>query len=350
MPRRTQQPAPAAKRLPILFTCVGRRVELLRAFRRAGERLGIRIEIHGADATQMSPGMHHVDRAHIVPLIRTGKYIDALLRLVRKHKIKLLIPTIDSELLDLSRSVDRFANAGCLALVSRESVIRTCGDKLATFRALSEAGIDTPQTWTWTRAMKKPRHKFPYFMKPRAGSAAMGNYIIRNKQDLETYGKLVKQPIVQEFVDGVEHTMDVYTGLDGVPRCVTPRRRLEVRSGEVSKAILVKDKAIMDIGARVTEVLAGCRGVVTVQCIVNGRGRIRVIEMNPRFGGGVPLAIHAGADYPKWILQELLGKRPRIRPLGFRDDIAMLRFDDSVFVSGASRLDRKNPTKKRRKK
>ena len=65
---------------------------------------------------------------------------------------------------------------------------------------------------------------------------------------------------------------------------------------------------------------------------------------------GVPLAIHAGADYPKWILQELLGQRPRIQPAAFRDDIAMLRFDDSVFVPGSSRLDKKSPTKKRRKK
>ncbi len=350
MPRKNNPSASKEGRLPILFTCVGRRIELLRAFRRAGDRLGLNLEIHGADATLMSPGMHHVDQAHIVPLINTGKYIDALLRVVRKHKIKLLIPTVDSELLDLSRSVDRFAKAGCLALVSRESVVHTCGDKLATFRVLSEAGIDTPHTWTWAEAMKKPRHKFPYYMKPLAGSAAMGNYVIRNKLELQTFGKLVKRPIVQEFADGIEHTMDVYTGLDGVPRCVTPRRRLEIRAGEVSKAILVMDKAMMDVGTRVTEVLEGCRGVVTVQAIINKRGRIRVIEINARFGGGVPLAIHAGADYPRWILQELLGQRPRINPSSFRNDVAMLRFDDSVFVSDVSNVDKKRPAAKRRKK
>jgi carbamoyl-phosphate synthase large subunit len=87
----------------------------------------------------------------------------------------------------------------------------------------------------------------------------------------------------------------------------------------------------------VTEVLRECRGVVTVQCIATDDRRIRVIEINPRFGGGVPLAIHAGADFPKWILQELLGQRPRINALGYQDDIAMLRFDDSVFVKRASR-------------
>ncbi len=94
----------------------------------------------------------------------------------------------------------------------------------------------------------------------------------------------------------------------------------------------------MAVGGRVAEMLGECRGVITVQCIVTPDRRIRVIEVNPRFGGGVPLAIHAGADFPKWILSELLGKRPRINPTGFRDDIAMLRFDDSVFVPNASKL------------
>ena len=88
----------------------------------------------------------------------------------------------------------------------------------------------------------------------------------------------------------------------------------------------------MAVGYRVAEMLGECRGVITVQCIVTPDRRIRVIEINPRFGGGVPLAIHGGADFPKWILSELLGKKPRINPTGFRDGIAMLRFDESVFV------------------
>ncbi len=66
--------------------------------------------------------------------------------------------------------------------------------------------------------------------------------------------------------------------------------------------------------------------------------RMCIIEINPRFGGGAPLAIHAGADFPKWILSELIGKKPRINATGFKDDIAMLRFDDSVFVKKASKV------------
>ncbi|MDO8631461.1 MAG: ATP-grasp domain-containing protein, partial [Phycisphaerales bacterium] len=235
---------------------------------------------------------------------------------------------------------------GCLALISSPRVVQTCRDKLATFEALRRADIDAPDTWTWDEALRRKRHRFPYYLKPRAGSAAMGNYIVRDGDELRVFGRRVKEPIVQEFVEGSEYTLDVYTGLDGRPRCAVPRRRLEVRSGEVSKGLIAKDRAIMAVGRRVVEMLGECRGVVTVQCIVTPDRRIRVIEVNPRFGGGAPLSIHAGADFPKWILQEMLGSRPRINPTGFRDDVAMLRYDDSVFLLNAS----KNPRLDSRKK
>ena len=325
-------------RVKVLFTCVGRRVELLNAFRRTGKELGIRLDIHGADATRFSPALHRVDHAHLVEPISAGHYIEELLGIVRRSRINLLIPLIDTELPLIAAAVDDFAEAGCRALISSSSVVRTCRDKLATYRMLRRAGIDTPATWPWAEAVKRKNHRFPRFLKPRTGSAAKGNYVLQDLDELKTFGRRVPDAIVQEFVKGAEHTLDVYTGFDGRPRCVVPRKRLEVRTGEVSKGVIVKDPAIMAVGRRVAEVLGECRGVVTVQAIVTPRGRIRAIEINPRFGGGAPLAIHAGADFPKWILQEFLGRKPRIHPRGFRNDIAMLRYDESVFVRNASRL------------
>ncbi len=320
-------------------------MELLSAFRRAAKKLRIRLTIHGADAGELSPGLHLVDQPHLVPTIASGKYIYALLRLVRKEKVDLLVPLLDLELPLLAEAADRFADLGCCALISAPSVIRTCRDKMATYRALTEAGIDTPATWPWRELIKRKRHRFPYYLKPRRGSAAVGNFVVKNRDELMTFGRRVSDAIVQEFVEGTEYTLDVYTGFDGRPRCVVPRKRLEVRSGEVSKALIVKDPAVMTIGCEVAKALQACRGVITVQCMVTADGRIRVIEINPRFGGGVPLAIHAGADFPRWIMAELVGKKPRIGPNCFRDGVAMLRFDESVFVQ--TPVAKLRPTKQR---
>jgi carbamoyl-phosphate synthase large subunit len=337
MPARKKPARKRVRTVRLLFTCIGRRVELVRAFERAAGELGLRLEVHGADATRLSPAMQLIEHAHVVPTIASGRYIDALSDIIRRYRIDLLIPLLDLELAAIADARSRFAELGCHAIVSSPAVIEICQDKLATHRTLQAAGIDTPQTWPWVVALEQKRHRFPYYMKPRRGSAAKGNYVIHDADELRVLGRRVDDAIVQEFIRGEEYTLDVYTGFDGVPRCAVPRKRLEVRTGEVSKGIVVRHPEVMAMGRRVAEVLGECRGVITVQCMMSPEGRIRVIEMNPRFGGGAPLAIHAGADFPRWILQEHTGRKPRISAMGFRDGVAMLRYDQSVFVRGADK-------------
>ena len=56
-----------------------------------------------------------------------------------------------------------------------------------------------------------------------------------------------------------------------------------------------------------------------------------VTVINPRFGGGVPLSIRAGADSPRWILELLLGRQPSISTHRWTNDLFMLRFDQAFF-------------------
>lgn len=151
--------------------------------------------------------------------------------------------------------------------------------------------------------------------------------------DLDYYLAKAPDPIVQEFVAGDEYTLDAYVGLSGRPRCVVPRRRWQVRGGEVSQGVVVKDREIMDAGRRVVEALGDTlRGLVTLQCIVTSQRRIRFIEINPRFGGGAPLGIAAGADYPGWLIGELLGRPVDVPMDGFAHGLCMSRYDWSVFT------------------
>lgn len=315
----------------VLFSSAGRRIELLQAFQRAAKVLGIGIEVHVSDMEKHFAAACLARRAHLVPPTTSSGYISALLEIVRRDKIDLMIPLIDTELPMLSANRDRIAAAGCHVIVSPPRIIDICRDKLETSRFLEENGIPAPRTWQPAEVMSRRRHKFPYFLKPRFGSASKGNAVIRNRDDLEAFVPRVPDAIVQEMLPGHEHTLDVYAGYDGKPRCVVPRRRLEVRGGEVVTAITVRHEAIMQTGARVVEALRDCLGVVTIQLFLAPQGQIHVIEINPRFGGGVPLSIQAGADFPKWLLAEWLGRSPRIRFDNFRDGVMMLRYHQSFF-------------------
>ena len=58
-------------------------------------------------------------------------------------------------------------------------------------------------------------------------------------------------------------------------------------------------------------------------------------DCNARFGGGYPLAHRAGARFTDWLLDEMEGKRLSSFD-DWTDDLAMLRYDEAVFVPGSS--------------
>jgi carbamoyl-phosphate synthase large subunit len=160
-------------------------------------------------------------------------------------------------------------------------------------------------------------------VKPWDGSAGRGNAVVSNRKELLFYSKRILNPICQELVKGTEYTCDVYLDFDMKVRCVVPRRRIEVRAGEVSKGQVAKNTRIMSEATSLVEKLGVGPGVITLQLFLTDAGKIKFIEINPRFGGGVPLSIKAGADFPKWILQELIGRKPNIRPNSIKDSLIM---------------------------
>jgi carbamoyl-phosphate synthase large subunit len=257
----------------------------------------------------------------------------AVLAAVADHSAKLLVPTTDTDLLVLSTHREEVSAAGCTPLIAEPGVIAICRDKILTYRHLRQHGLDTPLTFTPAELAALPSRTYPLFIKPRTGSASQWVHRIDDELELEYHLRHVRDPLIQEFVAGQEYTLDVYVGLTGEPRCVVPRLRWQVRTGEVSKGVVVKDPEIMAAGRAVVETLGRTpRGIVTLQCIVTAERRIRFIEINPRFGGGAPLSIAAGADFPLWLLQEHIGKEPAIRFDGFRNGVCMLRYDWSVFL------------------
>lgn len=323
-----------SEKLAVLFTCIGRRVSLLESFRSAAKRLRVKAACYGTDATRLSPALALCDEGFLVKPVSHPDYLRQLLSIVRSRAIDVLVPTIDWELEVLAEHKAELARAGCFVLISQPEVVRTCQDKKKTYDFLTHSGFDTPLTMSIRQAQAKGAEiKFPCFLKQRDGSAAKSNAVARSPEELRFYAKRIPRCIVQEYVRGDEITCDVFVDFDMQVRCVVPRKRIEVRAGEVSKGQVVKDRRIMDRCAELVSKLNAGPGVITVQLFLTADQKIKFIEINPRFGGGVPLAIKAGADFPKWILQRLLGRKPNIAFDGFEDELIMLRYDGEVWVS-----------------
>ena len=90
------------KEIHILFTGVGRRIELLQAFRQAALVLNVSLKIYGADMAGNAPALPYCDAVRKVCGMRDEEYIPQLLELCKNDSIDLLIPTIDTDLFVLS--------------------------------------------------------------------------------------------------------------------------------------------------------------------------------------------------------------------------------------------------------
>jgi len=327
-----KQKSKTENKLNVLFTCIGRRVSLLNSFRRATKQLRTKASFFGTDTTELSPALQLCDKGFLVkPTTHTG-YIRQLLAIVKNNRVNLLVPTVDLDLKLLARNNSKFAALDCRVLVSSPEVIDICQDKRQTYRFLIKNGFDTPVTMNVHSAVLKHNLDWPCFLKPWDGYASRGNAVVHNKKELSFYAKRIPNPICQEFVQGTEYTCDVYVDFGMKVRCVVPRKRIEVRAGEVSKGQIVKNNHIMSHAARLVETLGAGPGLVTLQLFKTPKGKLKFIEINPRFGGGAPLSIHAGADFPKWILQEMLDRKTNIKFDGFKDGLVMLRYDGEVWL------------------
>ena len=316
----------------ILFTCIGRRVSLLKSFRKAAGQLKIRASFFGTDTTALSSALRLCDKSFLVKPVTHAGYIKQLLSIVKDNKIKLLVPTVDLDLKVLAKNKMRFAALGCCVLVSEPEVVDICQDKRKTYRFLVKNGFDTPVTMSARGALARKRLNWPCFLKPWDGYASRGNAVVTSREELAFFAKRIPNPIVQEFIEGTEYTCDVYVDFCLKVRCVVPRKRIEVRAGEVSKGQVVKHPRLMNESVRLVETLGAGPGVITLQLFLTD-DEVKFIEINPRFGGGVPLSIKAGANFPKWILQELFNRKTNIRFDSFKDGLTMLRYDGEVWLN-----------------
>lgn len=315
--------------MKLLFTSVGRRVELMQAFRLAAEEMGLDLLIYGADMSETAPALMFCHHRVMVPRIKSEAYIPALLEVCESEQIDAVIPTIDTDLMILAQSRQRFAAVGTKVIISAPEKIALCRDKRLTADYFASVGLKSPRP---TDDVAKYAYGFPAFIKPKDGSSSIFAYKVNNQEEMASYVAQVPDYIIQPFIRGTEYTVDVFCDFMGKPIYITPRIRLAVRSGEVLKTEITQDAQIL---AEIKQLLADYKpcGPITVQLIRQEEtGLDYYIEINPRFGGGAPLSMMAGANSAKALLQLLRGEILPYCEGAAEDGAVYSRFDQSVRV------------------
>lgn len=314
----------------ILITSVGKRVTLVQLFKKE-----LSVSFQGAKlyTTDMNPSLapagYVSDFCFQVPKVTDKAYLKELLKICRDNDIRIIIPTIDTELLLLAENKKTLDAHGIAVIVSDLSFIRACRDKRNTNLLFKQLGIRSPE----------PRDKFhpiyPMFAKPYDGSLSKDLFIIHGKEDLTKEVMEHSKLMFMEYIDKSdykEYTVDLYYGKDNLLKCIVPRERIEIRAGEINKGCTRKNYLVDYLKARMNYI-PGVVGCICIQLFYREKDNDIVgIEINPRFGGGYPMSYHAGANYPQFIIEEYLENHPLEYTEDWLDNTLSLRYDSEVIV------------------
>jgi carbamoyl-phosphate synthase large subunit len=317
------------KRINVLITAASRRVPLVRAFRNAVENSG-RGRVITTDVNPLSPALYFGHKHHIVPLTTDRYYIPIIESICDTEDVQLVIPTIDDELPFFGRVIDRFARLGIAVAVSSEQTSITCNDKYETFLFCERNGIRTPAT-RLAKDVNVSDLRYPVYVKPRFGRGSVNVFVVNNEPQLRLFLDYVPDAIVQDHLGGKEFTVDVLSDFNSRVLSIVPRERLVIRAGVSDKGITRKHAEVIAFAKEIAEKLQ-IIGPANIQCKWDGRD-VSLIEVNPRFSGGIPLTIASGADFATWLVQLAAGIELKLQIGKFQDALAMMSFEESIFAT-----------------
>ena len=315
----------------VLISSAGRRVSLMQCWRRSLRALGLEGRLLAGDMSSMSSAAQLADQSFKVPRCTSDEFVPFMLDLCRQQGIRVIVPTIDTELPVYSQHRAAFDAVGVTVPVSAPETIQIGYDKVSTHRWLVQNAFPTVEQASAQSALSQG-FSFPAIAKPVRGSSSIGVTQVSSREELQQVSR-GSEYVVQSIAQGHEYTVSTLVNRHGKCVCAIPRRRLEVRHGEVSKGMTVRNRAIEELAMRISEALPGAYGPLNVQIFHDeATGNLNVIEINARFGGGFPLAFEAGGYYPKWIVEEILGLESSATHDAWTDRLVMLRYDDAVFL------------------
>ena len=322
----------------VLLTCSGQRVDIVRAFRDALERRGEGGRVVVSDLDPLSPSLVSADLVVELPAVDDPGYGDAVADVVGREGIGAVLPLTDLDPVVLARAKPQVAAAGGTVFLPAPEVAAACQDQCLSHEPLGAAGLPSPPTWP-TEGTDRDALPYPMMIKPRIGFAGRWIHRCDDREELEFF--LSRTPVasvLQQALPGEEFSIDCLGSLEGEAIGAIPRAMYQSKGGEQIKGETLDDPQLVDLAAAVIGGL-GLVGPCTIQCFREDGRILGVTDINTRFGGGFPLPLAAGGDYPFLILAMAAGEDVAPRLGTHRAGVVMTRFlSEHVLVRDGDRL------------
>jgi len=281
------------------------------------------VRIVSSDTNPISAGFYMSDAHELLPEIESKSYLSRLFEIITKHKISILMPTSGYDIYHYSKYKKKLLKLGALPVVSDVKTMEICRDKMQTYHHLSKK-FDLPLTTLDSKKLEG----FPLIAKPRYGKGSKGIVKIENRLDLRYIQSKQNGLIFQEYLPGTEYTIDVLSDLNGEPLIAVPRIRVQTKAGISTVGKIIKDENISETCKSIAKYLK-IKGPSCIQMKESNEGTLKLVEVNPRLGGGTIFTALAGANFPAMILDMAMGKRIKIPRIS---EITVVRYFEEIVV------------------
>lgn len=288
---------------------------------------GFRGKIVATDSSYLSPGFFMCDVNEVIPEAENHFFIDRLIDIVSKHHVNMLLPTSGFDIYPYSEFREQLMKSGAYPVVSDKDSLVTCRDKMLTFERLSRK-FDLPFTTTDPSEI----NSFPIVAKPRYGKGSRDIMILNDSDDLRYVTSKMMDLIFQEFLPGTEYTIDVLSNLEKKALLAVPRIRIQTKAGISTKGRIIRNKKLESDSKQIADFI-GIRGPCCIQMKEDANGTMKLVEINPRMGGGTIFTTLAGANFPIMLIDMLENKKVHIPEI---QEITVIRYYEEIVIRSAT--------------
>jgi len=281
-------------------------------------------KIIATDLDSLAPGAFMADKFSTMPHVgEESLFIDKLFDLVKIHRITVLLPSSGFDIYPYSKYRNDLQELGAYAVVSDRDVLEICRDKMRTYQELLPR-FKVP--FTTTEPDKIP--SFPVIAKPRFGKGSRDVIVIEDESDLRYVTSKYHDMIFQQYLPGIEYTIDVLSDLNKEPLFAIPRIRLQTRGGISTKGKIARNQKMEEDCMNIAK-FVGIRGPCCIQMKETEDREPQFVEVNARLGGGTIFTTLAGANIPALILDLVDGKEISVPKIS---EVTVIRYFEEIVV------------------
>lgn len=286
------------------------------------------LRLIGVDMDANAPSRKDFDAFYTVPAAKEENFISSVMEIALKENVDIIIPCVTRELAKFANARELFQEKGICVATMDPQTIEVANNKGKLLTAMKEAGLPTADFYlaNTIEEVEAAFQKLGYPQKAVCVKAVEGNgsravrlvdanismsnlffnekpngmYISKHDLMLLLKEKSVfpKELMLMQALPGEEYSVDLITE-NGETLVAVCRKGMQVVSSNQTMSVVVDEPEIIEHCKKVVALLK-LSGNIGFDLKCDENGTAFVLEINPRFTGGIVTCLAANANMP-WL-------------------------------------------------